>query len=193
MPQGMWNHPRSGIEPTLPALAGRFLSTASPRKSKLWLLLLHLIKLKTTFSLNSVPCSLRFQKALQCILNFHHKYVMAQSQNWSKLPKPINELRTFIPVPKFGSLLLFRHKALTFQHIHGNKCKLCLLFHWAHSSISLKSSVMIRVGLWGCWEFLPIWSIYKIQSHTAPKLLHNKSSSSVNTNFSIMQRKMPTE
>ena len=30
---GMWNRPRSGIEPLTPALAGGFLSSASPGKS----------------------------------------------------------------------------------------------------------------------------------------------------------------
>ena len=31
---GMWNPPRPGVEPMSPALAGGFLSTASPGKSK---------------------------------------------------------------------------------------------------------------------------------------------------------------
>ena len=34
LPCGMWDSPRSGIEPTSPALAGGFLSTAAPGKFK---------------------------------------------------------------------------------------------------------------------------------------------------------------
>ena len=30
----MWDHPRPGIEPVSPALAGRFLTTAPPGKPK---------------------------------------------------------------------------------------------------------------------------------------------------------------
>ena len=33
LPQGMWNLPKPGIEPTSPALAGEFLSSAPPEKS----------------------------------------------------------------------------------------------------------------------------------------------------------------
>ena len=40
MLQGMWDIPRSGIEPVSPALAGRFLSTGSPEKSSFSLFLL---------------------------------------------------------------------------------------------------------------------------------------------------------
>ena len=36
--RGMWDLPRPGLEPVCPALAGRFSTTASPGKPKMWLL-----------------------------------------------------------------------------------------------------------------------------------------------------------
>ena len=52
VPRGMWNLPRTGIEPVSPALAGRFLITGPPGKSDTALVL------TSPFLINTALCLL---------------------------------------------------------------------------------------------------------------------------------------
>ena len=52
----MWDHPRPGIEPVSPALAGGFLSTAPPRKSPSYLFYFILFYFLLFFKINLFIC-----------------------------------------------------------------------------------------------------------------------------------------
>ena len=78
----MWDLPRPGLEPVSPALAGRFLTTAPPRKLELVYLLDVVRRLEfkshlcgTLGNLLTLPCLLAFVFEMEIILFIVHKNI----------------------------------------------------------------------------------------------------------------------